>query len=552
MKIEFLDTRKKCLVLGMTVLISFFLVGSSLLSGLLFVACMSRYDTGRKEASLPFIVCHAVRNISSPFVGYLGKKFGLVIVTGIGCLLATIGIGACFFAENIVGVIFFWGIIYGLGFGMGTGLLPQILRQHFEEHIDKANGLTLGGGSIGSFILPIIVDRLIVEYGTSGMFLIISAIVLNSVPAALLLKKLDNTGLKCKNTNGLLQGIISGNHEISKCIKKDHMHDRKTITNLEQKIEISGSPNRMSSESLKISELQNAPIFPNNILEENDKIKIPYNEESKNARALTKEAEIQFENIKTVTKNRNINLPVTLLNVQSESNLKENSELSNRSLCSKYLKWRSSSTPNKECASFNSFLVFLDVTYILILLTQGFMQIVLTTVWTIIVDASKDKGIAESDGVYVMICIGVTVTFGLFCLGYVTDGGYMTKINFQILCIVGFGICTILFILLEGFLMFMISSAFIGLFTAGLLMICVGIINQYIEKEFMTMAIASKYFAFSLMSFSQAPMIGFFREDLKSYDGLFLLLAGICAICIVLTWLTPIAARRRDEKKLLS
>ncbi|GFY54561.1 uncharacterized protein TNIN_299731 [Trichonephila inaurata madagascariensis] len=211
---------------------------------------MARYETGRKEASLPFIVCHAVRNISSPFVGYFGKRFGLITVTGIGCLLATIGIGTCFFAEDIVAVILLWGIIYGLGFGMGTGLLPQILSQHFEEHIDKANGFDFGGGT--------------------------------------------------KSLNQI---------------------SRKT-----QHFPTGGFYTKKSGEGLP-------------------------------------------------------------------------------------------GTPNQECASSNSFLVFLDVTYIIILITQGLMQIVLTTVWTVIVDASKDKGFADSDGVYIMICLGVT-EYWTFCLGF--------------------------------------------------------------------------------------------------------------------------------------
>ncbi|GFU31319.1 uncharacterized protein TNCV_8681 [Trichonephila clavipes] len=295
----------------------------------------------------------SVTILESPFVGYLGKRFGLVTVTGIGCLLATIGIGACFLAEDIVTVILLWGIIYGLGFGMGTNLLPQILSQHFEEHMDKANGLTLGGGTIGSVLLPIIVDRLIVEYGTSGMFLILSGIILNGVPAALLLRKLDDKRVKSKkNAKGL------------------------TIANLEPNIETSGRPNRMSSEHFKISELQIATISLTNILEEDEKIESTYNEEPKYNKVFStfsnenkKESEVQFTYIKAATENRNINLHNTVFSVQSESNLKENSALSSKSSYSKSSKCRSSSSPNQECASSNSLLVFLDITYIIILIT---------------------------------------------------------------------------------------------------------------------------------------------------------------------------------------
>ncbi|GFY57328.1 uncharacterized protein TNIN_319651 [Trichonephila inaurata madagascariensis] len=556
MKIKFLDTRKKCLILGLTIVISFCHIGSSLLSGLLFVACMARYETGRKQASLPFAICNVVRNISSPFVGYLGKRLGPATVTGIGCLLATIGIGACYFAEDIVTVTFLWGIIYGLGVGMGIGLLPQILNQHFQEHVDKANGLTFGGGSIGSFILPILVDKLIVEYGTSGMFLILSGIILNSVPAALLLRKLGDPSLKSmKNADGLLHETICENHEISKCTKKDDLHERKTFTNREMNAKTFECQNRMPCEIFQLSELENKGSYTD-IQQEDSEIECTYNEEliclkSRNAFSndSKKESEVQVIDNKTATEDKDTNLPVTPLNVQSKS-LKENFEYSYKNLYSKSSQCiPSSNLPNTDSASSNSFLVFLDVSYILILLAQGFLQIVITTLWTVIVDASEEKGVAESDGVYIIFCIGVSSTFGLFCLGYITDGGYMTKINFQILCAAGLGAFHIVFIFLEGFVMVMISGGFLGLFIAGNLMIGVGIIHQCVEKEFMTMAIASRWFGFALMSFAQAPMIGFFRENLKSYDGLFILLAGLSAICIVLTWYTPIAVKRRDKRK---
>ncbi|GFU31260.1 uncharacterized protein TNCV_8381 [Trichonephila clavipes] len=514
MKIKFLDTRKKCLILGLTLVIAFFHIGSSLLSGLLFVACMARYETGRKQASLPFAVCNVVRNISSPLVGYLGKRLGPATVTVIGCLLATIGIGACYFAEDIVAVTFFWGIIYGLGIGMGLSLLPQILNRHFQEHVDKANGFTFGGGSIGSIILPIIVDKLNVEYGTSGMFLILSGIILNSVPAALLLRKLDDPGVKSmKNADGLLHKTICKNHEISKCKKKDDLRERKHLTNREMNAKTE-CKNRMPYEIFQLSELENKDSYTD-IQQEDSEIESTYNEELKCLKSHNafsnenkKETEIQVTDIKTAIEDGNTNLPVILLNVQSES-VKENSEHSYKNLYSKTSQYRpSSSSPNKDCASSNSFLVFLDVSYILILLTQGFLQIVISTIWTVIVDASEDKGVAESDGVYIIICTGFTVMFGLFCLGYITDGGYMTKINFQIFCAAGLGAFHIIFIFLEGFIMVMISVGFLGLFIAGNLMIGVGIINQCVEKEFLTMAIASKWFGFAIMSFAQAPMIG--------------------------------------------
>ncbi|GFY37910.1 uncharacterized protein TNIN_384291 [Trichonephila inaurata madagascariensis] len=396
---------------------------------------------------------------------------------------------------------------------MGTSLLPLVLSQYFEKHVDKANGIYSGGSCIGAFVLPIIADKLIAEYGTSGMFLVFSAIILNSVPAALLLRKPKDSTAKCNKNPGGVQKetTYENNLKILKSPKEGCVYEEKSDINLKQNIESSLQEKEMPSE---VFELPNDSVSYIDIHQRNYKIE----------------------------KGRNTNLPTALHDVtQSELNI----EKSYNSLCKS-----SSSTPNKESTS-NSFQVFLDVTYTLILLTQAFMLIVITTIWTIIVDASMDKGVTKQEGVYILICMGIADTIGRFCLGYITDGGRMSKINFQILCAAGLGVFHILFIFLEGFIMVMISVGFAGLFIAGHVMIGVGIINQCIEKEHVTMAVASRYFAFALMSFTQAPMIGFFRENWKSYDGLFILLTVLCGICIVLVWFTPIAAKRRDRKKQL-
>ncbi|GFS65030.1 uncharacterized protein NPIL_260021 [Nephila pilipes] len=496
MKTEFLDTTEKRLILGLICFITFLTLGSSRLSGLLFVACMARYETGRKQASLPFILCYTVRNISGPFIGYLGNRFGLVTVTVIGCIFATVGVGACFFAEDILAVIFLWGVVYGLGFGMGTCLLPQILSQHFEKHMDKANGVYSGGGCIGSFILPVIVDKLIVEYGTSGMFLIFSGLIMNSVPAALLLRKSDKSATECK---------------------QNHTYEGKTVSKKEKSAKSSEHQEGMPSEIFRTSEFQNASVFYIDIQQKNEKMANRCSEEYKYSKQLNsssneseKDAKITFTEIKITAENRNSNLPVVLQDSVQSKPCKENSEFSDDNLFSKYSeKLRpSTSISNKECSSSNSFQVFLDLSFILILLTQGLMLNVIVTVWTVIIDASKDKGISEREGVHILICMGVTDMIGRFSLGYITDGGYMTKISFQILCIVGLGVFHIFFTFLKGFIMVLISVGVFGIFTAGHVMIGTGIIYQVTEKEYLTMALASRYFAFPFLSFAQAPIIG--------------------------------------------
>ncbi|XP_055951437.1 uncharacterized protein LOC129987486 isoform X1 [Argiope bruennichi] len=168
--------------------LNFLHLGTARLSGTMYLAVLERYHVDRSKASLPFILCYTVRNISGPLVGYLSTKFGIYTVTMLGGLIAFVGIGGCFFAEDIVVVILCWGVVFGFGFGMGSVLIPEILNQHFDKYVSNANGIAFGGECIAGFVLPIFLKFSFNTYGTSGTFLILSGLMLNSIPVTLLLK----------------------------------------------------------------------------------------------------------------------------------------------------------------------------------------------------------------------------------------------------------------------------------------------------------------------------------------------------------------------------
>ncbi|GBM00325.1 hypothetical protein AVEN_32664-1 [Araneus ventricosus] len=173
--------------------LNFLHLGTARLSGSLYLAVLERYHVDRSKASLPFILCYTMRNISGPLVGYLATKFGIYTVTMLGGLISFVGIGCCYFAEDITMVILFWGITFGFGFGMGSVLIPEILNHHFDKYVSNANGIAFGGECVAGFVLPIFLKFSLSAYGTSGTFLILSSLMLNSIPATLMLKYLSQS-----------------------------------------------------------------------------------------------------------------------------------------------------------------------------------------------------------------------------------------------------------------------------------------------------------------------------------------------------------------------
>ncbi|GFU31200.1 uncharacterized protein TNCV_1741971 [Trichonephila clavipes] len=123
---------------------------------------------------------------------------------------------------------------------------------------------------------------------------------------------------------------------------------------------------------------------------------------------------------------------------------------------------------------------------------------------TIIVDYSRDVGVSTDEEMYILMCLSISDMIGRFGL---------------------------------------------GLFLGGLLIVCPGIISDHIEKDKVTMALASRFVFYAPMSLTQSSLIGFFRGTKGSYKGILYMLSAICLFCCVISLSIPFAARFRDKRK---
>ncbi|CAL1293456.1 unnamed protein product [Larinioides sclopetarius] len=200
-------------------------------------------------------------------------------------------------------------------------------------------------------------------------------------------------------------------------------------------------------------------------------------------------------------------------------------------------------------SSTNVFRVFLDPVYILIIFTQSVMLYLFSTTTTILIDVSRDQGVSVEDEVYVFLSMTIGDIIGRTLLGSVTDAGCLTKMNFSALCFAGIGILYAACAWIKHFIMMIVFSFLFGLFIGGLLMISPGVVTFYVEKQYLSVAIASRLILYPPISFTQAPLIGFFRDVLQSYNTLFYLMMGLCCACCFTSLLIPPLAKCRDAKK---
>lgn len=169
--------------------INFIMAGLVRMSGILFVAFIEIFQVDRKSASMPFSVRSSAGNLFGPVVGILGQKYGVRKVIITGCVIGTISAATCFFAPNVMGITVLWGGINGLGSALTVTLPQVVIGQHFDKYRTTAAGMAYSGGCIGSFLFPVLLEYLLHNYGIQGTFLIISGILMHTIPAALILRK---------------------------------------------------------------------------------------------------------------------------------------------------------------------------------------------------------------------------------------------------------------------------------------------------------------------------------------------------------------------------
>ncbi|XP_054715349.1 uncharacterized protein LOC129224827 [Uloborus diversus] len=184
--------------------INFIMAGIFRVGGILFVAIMERYGTDRKSASMPFSVRSSIRNLAGPAVGILGAKYGAPPVIIAGGISGVLSAAACFYVSNVTGLIIVWGLINGISSSLITVLPQVVIGQYFQKYRTTASGISYSGACVASFIFPVVIEESLSHYGLEGTFVIVAAIIMNTIPAAMILKKppwLEEDSVKNKNLN---------------------------------------------------------------------------------------------------------------------------------------------------------------------------------------------------------------------------------------------------------------------------------------------------------------------------------------------------------------
>ncbi|KAG8197310.1 hypothetical protein JTE90_007556 [Oedothorax gibbosus] len=531
--------------------VCFIMAGLARASGVLYVAVIELYGCSREAASAPFSVRFSVRNLAGPIIGVLGQRYGIRAIVVSGGILAGIGGALCALAPDVFWLTVFWGGIHGFGYGLCNLIHVMILNQYFNKYKGTALGLALSGDCVGTFAFPMILELLIENYGVTGTFLILGGIALNVVPAGMLMRSPDweithkrkgalNGPIICK-TKGNLAGILNRAYVLETLSKGAKSGDDYVVNpHLASYLE--------TNDSLRISNtlLNEKPLCKDARVNSMSK-----DENRRNSQPPLLPLEIVAPEL--CDKSLKVEQDIVAPDSKTISNSNVGYSVFNETNCEANINMKSQEYQPVEPIKRNAVIEFLLVNirpmFLLIALTLGAFQFLFISVVTIIIDHALDIGISSEGSKYLVIGFSVADLIGRLAFGGVLDKQLIKISHFAGLTTLLMGISVLAMPASSNYYYLMSCMTLCGLVMGGNCIMYPILVEEYMEKKVQTMAIGSMNFYGGLMIFSLTPMIGFFRDSMGSYNGVFWSVGSLASFSGLLWILEPYLRQMQQRPK---
>lgn len=167
---------------------------------------------------------------------------------------------------------------------------------------------------------------------------------------------------------------------------------------------------------------------------------------------------------------------------------------------------RAAAQPPKTKSSI--FSVIYDPAFVLVTVTNALYSSMFVCMITVIMDFARDIGVGETNEKFILMSLSVGDFIGRVGLGWVTDGGYMTKTGFTAFCFLCQGAMTTAIAWSTGLVSIVALAALYGLTEGALIILFPLIVAEFIDEDKQTVAIPSATFLAGPLSLTVAPLIG--------------------------------------------
>lgn len=493
------------------------LSGISRTTGLFYVSLIETYGVSRMEANMPFTLRNVVRNLGGPLAGAIGQRYGARDITCIGGIFAFLGITLCTFAPNVLWICILWGGMHGFGVALGNTLFPVIINQYFLKYRATASGIALSGACVGSFVLPVLLEYMLNNIGLSGTFLITGGLIMNVLPAAILMKEPPWTKRK---------PIVR---------KKPKSHEENISNNI---LTVPPAPQKpcnieQSSEDISIINIKN--ISPSIILfdDQNKTEEEGFQPTTRSGRVFSRNG---VDNFAFMGSKLNISEKNTEV-VEVDDYFEQEMRLRTISIGETSMTFPEPLNYEVQETSLTKGILKMlrnPMFHVISISLGGFAMIFDPTI-VVIVDYIKDKGLPENDAKYFISMMSLGDLLGRLCFGWVTDRKYMSLPKFMLLMQVTQGICFLLLPLFHTFDILLTIIVIYGVSSGATLVMYPILVSKYLAS---LQSLATGFISIftGVLSFAVPPLIGYFRDRVGSYEGMFLITGGL-SVAVGCLWL---------------
>lgn len=146
---------------------------------------------GKSKVNISIIVQCSFFIFTAPISSALCEKFSCRIVVFVGGLFCAAGLMLSYFATSLIHLLFSFGILTGIGGGLSTTPGIILVSRYFDKRRALANGICISGTAAGSFMFPILIERLVRSYGFHGTILILGGCMLHVCLSAMLYRPIN-------------------------------------------------------------------------------------------------------------------------------------------------------------------------------------------------------------------------------------------------------------------------------------------------------------------------------------------------------------------------
>ncbi|XP_033026107.1 monocarboxylate transporter 13-like [Lacerta agilis] len=162
--------------------------------GVFFVEFVAHFKESSSTVSWALSLGVAVLQFASPMGSALSARYGARPVVMAGGLLASLGLLLASFSVKISHLYLSIGLISGLGWALVFTPSMAAVSDYFEKRRALAMGLAVSGAGVSSLVFSPLFQHLADSYGWRGALFVVSAMSLNLVVSAALLRPLTGVG----------------------------------------------------------------------------------------------------------------------------------------------------------------------------------------------------------------------------------------------------------------------------------------------------------------------------------------------------------------------